>query len=369
MPRKLLFLFVLTAVLLSPVLPALGQSFTSSNLAGTWYGHQIVTGDAPADDPRWGYGMVTIDGSGSYTSTWTDPNQANAVSTGTIQIFSNGTLTFNNQSLTHGVMNDGKNLIVLVDGTASVDGNGLTILVKRDAGVSFSTADLAGTWYGHEVISGDAPGESPQWGYGTVTIASSGSFTGTWTDSSNTEPISGSVQINAAGMITVNNQPLNHGVMNDNKDLIVLIEGPPSVSGNGLNVLVKRGAGVSFGIGDLAGSWFGHHVVSGDAPAEDPRWGYGIAEIESTGQYTVDWASPTRVSEITSGWIQLTALGILTINNEPLTHGILNDAKDLFVFIDGTNESKGNALGVFVKRAPPPLTGSFHLLLTPTFLE
>jgi hypothetical protein len=157
--------------------------------------------------------------------------------------------------------------------------------------------------------------------------------------------------------------------MNDNKDLIVLIEGPPSVSGNGLNVLVKRGAGVSFGIGDLAGSWFGHHVVSGDAPAEDPRWGYGIAEIESTGQYTVDWASPTRVSEITSGWIQLTALGILTINNEPLTHGILNDAKDLFVFIDGTNESGGNALGVFVKRAPPPLTGSFHLLLTPTFLE
>ena len=363
MPHRLLFFFVLSAVLFHPVLPAMGQSFTAADLAGTWHGHQLVTGDAPANDPRWSYGTLVVDSSGNYTATWTDPS---VVSPGTIQIFSNGTITFNNQSLTHGVLNDGKDLIVLVDGTPAAGGNGLTILVKRNAGASFSTADLAGTWYGHEIISGDEPGESPQWAYGTVTISSSGSFTGTWTDSSSTDIISGSVAITAGGVITVNNQPLNHGVMNDNKDLIVLMEGPPSLNGNGLNVLVKRGAGESFSTGDLAGTWYGHHVVSGDAPAEDPRWGHGTALINTSGQYTVNWTSPTQANEISAGTMQITANGILTINNQPLTHGILNDARDMFVFIDGTDESGGNALSVFVNRVPPPLSGSLHMLLFKT---
>lgn len=366
MLRRLLFFFVLTATLFAAVLPVHGQSFFSSDLAGTWYGHQLVTGDEPADNPRWGYGRLVIDSAGNYTSTWTDPNQVNVVSSGSIQINFDGIITINNQVLTHGVINDRKDMIVLIDGTAIVDGNALTILLKRDAEVSFSTADLAGTWYGHEIFSGDAPGENPQWGYGRVTIDNGGDFTGTWTDHTETEAISGSVAITASGMVTVSNQPLTHGVMNDDKNLIVLIDGPPSVSGSAINILIKRGSSQTFGIGDLSGSWYGHHIVSGDINAgDDPRWGHGTAEIESNGQYTVDWASPTKMSEITNGTIQLTENGILTINNEPLTHGILNDAKDLFIFIDGTDESAGNALGVFVKRAPLSLSGSIHLLLNP----
>lgn len=360
MAQRFFFLFVLFTLFF----PFPAHSFTASDLAGTWYGHQVVTGDAPADDTRWGYGVVTIDGAGNYNGTWTDPNQANAVLSGTIQIQSNGTLTLDNQFLTHGVINDGKNLIVLTDGTPAADGNALTILIRRGVGTSFTTSDLAGTWYGNEIVSGDAPGEEPQWGYGTVIIDSSGSFSGTWTSPGETEGINGSVAVNTSGMITINGQPSTHGVMNDDKNLIVLIDGPPSISGSALNILVRRSPALTFSAADLAGSWYGHHVVSGDVNAgDDPRWGYGTAEINNTGQYTVNWISPTQAAgEISSGTLQLTDRGILTIDNQPLTHGILNDASDMFVFIDATLESKGNALAVFIKRAPPPLAGSLHLL-------
>lgn len=105
--------------------------FSTNDLVGTWYGHQVVSGDAPGDDPRWGYGSLVINSAGNYTATWNSPSATNEVSNGTVQIGGDGIVGLDNDSLIHGVMNDDKNQIVLTDGSSGNSGNGLMVFVKR----------------------------------------------------------------------------------------------------------------------------------------------------------------------------------------------------------------------------------------------
>ncbi|MDH3328160.1 MAG: hypothetical protein OEM01_02905 [Desulfobulbaceae bacterium] len=120
---------------------------------------------------------------------------------------------------------------------------------------------------------------------------------------------------------------------------------------------------VLFSTQDLSGTWYGHQVVSGDAPGDDPRWGYGGVTIDSSGNYTASWTSPTQTNEVSAGTIQISTTGMITVDNQSLTHGVMNDDKDLIVFIDGTNQSQGNALTVMVKRSPAVQSGQNLLLL------
>lgn len=356
-------LFTLFTFFVFFIQPIQAYSFNTGDFAGTWYGHHIVTGDDPPDDPRWGYGTVVMDSQGQYTAVWNSPTQSNEVTPGTIQIDPRGFIIVDNDPLRQGLMSQDKELIVFVDGALANDGNGLVVLNRRKQGQAFATADLAGAWYGHQIVSGDALADEPRWGYGTADINSAGGFTVSWTSANHAQEVSqGAIQINASGMITVNGQSLTHGVMNDAKDMIVFIDGTAQNDGNGLTIMLKRSPAATFSAGDLAGVWCGYHVVSGDDPPDDPRWGYGKVTINSQGQFTAEWTSPTRTGEISQGNVQISATGETLINNNPLTHGVMNDAKNMFVFIDGTTESGGNALNVFL-RCSEPSTATIQILL------
>jgi hypothetical protein len=339
-------------------------SFNTQDLAGNWHGHHVVTGDAPNDDPRWGYGVISINGSGIYTSSWTSPTQANEISSGTIQISSMGVITVDHQALTHGIMSADKDFIVFVDGTSESKGHALTFLCKRETNSNFNTNVIAGSWYGYQIVSGDGPSDDPRWGYGSLTINNQGIYTATWNSPTQTNQItSGSIQVNSDGIFTINNQPLTHGVISDDHDLMVLIDGTSQSAGNLFMILFKQDSNTSFNSADLAGTWLGHNVVSGDAPVDEPRWGYGNVSIDNSGKYTVSWNSLTSTNEISSGDIQITTNGIISINNNSLIHGAMNIDKNLFIFVDGTNETKGNALNVFTKSVPTVQTGPNLLLL------
>ena len=280
-----------------------------------------------------------------------------------VQINPQGFITVNNDPLTQGVMSQDRELIVFIDGTLSNSGNGLVVLIRRKSGQIFAAADLAGTWYGHQIVSGDAPADEPRWGYGTADIDSVGGFTSIWTSlGTPSETVQGSIQINGSGMITINGQPLTHGVMNDAKDMIVFIDGTAQNDGNALTIMLKRDPAVTFSAVDLAGLWCGYHVVSGDNPPDDPRWGYGKLSVNSQGQYEADWTSPTQSGEISQGNIAISSGGETLIDGNPLTHGALNDDKNMLVFIDGTTESGGNALNVLL-RCTEPSTAALQILL------
>ena len=97
---------------------------------------------------------------------------------------------------------------------------------------------------------------------------------------------------------------------------------------------------------------------------EDPRWGYGSVTLDTSGNYTALWTSLNHTNEMSAGTIQINTTGLITVDNQSLTHGVMNDDKDLIVFIDGTNQSQGNALTVMVKRSPAVQSGQNLLLLS-----
>lgn len=126
-------LLTCSALILATVLGSIGytETFSGGDLVGIWDGHQLVSGDAPVDDPRWGYGTVVVNSSGNFTMTWNSPSAGNEASTGTIQIDGNGIVRLNDAPLIHGVMDADKNQIVFIDGISGSKGNGQLILIKR----------------------------------------------------------------------------------------------------------------------------------------------------------------------------------------------------------------------------------------------
>lgn len=361
--RKILSFLLFLSCYTCFITSSYGEPFTSSDLAGLWYGHHVVTGDSPADDPRWGYGTVVINNSGGYTATWTSPTHTNEVTSGALQISAAGMITVNSNSKTHGVMDSDKNLMVLLDWSNDASGNDLNVLVKQKPGTSFSTGNLAGTWDGHHIVSGDAPGDDPRWGYGKAVIGSSGIYTATWTSPSQTNEVtSGTIQISSNGVLKIDNKPLTHGIMSDSKDLIVFIDGTSQSKGNALTILTKRKTGI-FTTADLAGDWYGHHVVSGDAPTDDPRWGHGKITINNSGNFTAFWTSENHINEVSSGNIQISSKGIITINSEALIHGVMSSNKNFIVFTDGSLQSKGNAMTIMVRTVPYVVQSGANFLL------
>lgn len=230
---------------------------------------------------------------------------------------------------------------------------GINFKATRSYADSFSPQDLEGFWSIHRIVTGDAPVDDPRWGYGSVTISGSGSFTVTWTTPTHTaETSSGSMFLSGNGAVTVVNNPAVNGLMNPGKDLIVIVDSANDTAGNALMVMVKQGPETIFSPADLSGAWYGYQVVSGDRPDDDPRWGYGAVNITNTGGFTGVWTSPTSLGESINGSIQITNKGITTLNNQPLTHGVMNGDKDFLVFTDGSGDNGGNGFIVMVKRRP-----------------
>lgn len=65
MSRKHIFQVLFCITFLAMTSTAALAGFNLSDCAGTWYAHQIVSGDDPPDDPRWGYGTIIIKTNGT----------------------------------------------------------------------------------------------------------------------------------------------------------------------------------------------------------------------------------------------------------------------------------------------------------------
>lgn len=340
------------------------ETFSPSDFTGTWYTHKVVSGDNPPDAPRWGYGEITFDNAGNYiVSGWNSSGSVPVNPTGSMQISTSGIITIAYEPLIHGLMNEDKNMVVFTDGKSK--GNGLGIMTKRTSVLPFTTSNLAGTWYGYHVVTGDVSnGDDPRWGYGLVTMSGSGSYTATWTSPTQTgEVTSGTVQIDTNGILRIDNDMLTHGVMSDDRKQLVFTDGSSGNGGNGLLVFIKRDPGNSFSTANFEGQWCGHHVVSGDDPPDDPRWGYGTVDISGSGNFTATWTSPTQINEVSQGIIHINGSGIIGINNEPLIHGVMSDDKNQIVFIDGSTSSSGNALNLLTRCSSPNTNTGAQLLL------
>lgn len=154
---------------------------------------------------------------------WTDINNVTESENNValVSISADGIMSDDSDSSLHGVMSLDKNIVVFTDTWDGAGTYALTVLVK--GGGSFTQSDLVGTWQGHTLTTGS----EEVWEYDTTTIDSQGVVSSQITDSNgNTESNydEATLSIASNGELSVAGSTTFHGVMNPDKDIVVITE-------------------------------------------------------------------------------------------------------------------------------------------------
>lgn len=314
--------------------PAQAAIFSTSDLEGSWEIHMLTSGDYP-QWTGWMYGTLNIDtsGNGRFSSINRSDGYSSLSKDVKAAISPSGLVSFAGSDF-YGVMNSQKDMIV---GVMSDSGGGYDLVFYTKHGTSvYTTDDLEGTWYLYALESGDGP--SPCWTHATVTMDSSGSFIMSSYLNSKGETDAGengTITITADGIIAISGRSSSHGIMNSDKDMVVLTM-DSSNGGYDLSILSKQGPS-TFTTYDLKGSWEFLALTSGDSP-QYIGWAHGIQTIDADGNCT--FTSMTRSDgdstipeDLT---VSISPSGVATFAGTDF-HGIMNSRKDIIfgVLTDG----------------------------------
>lgn len=327
-------------------LPLAGSAFSLADLQGTWNFHAIQTGDSP-QWTGWMYGQFTIDSNGNYTATYQkSDNTSGSLNPATLAITSAGVITDPTNTSLHWVMNINKDLIVGTLSDLSPAG-GYLLIVMQKAGGTFSQSDLTGTWNFHSLLSGDSP-QWIGWVYGTASINNSGIYTESSVTKSNggtgtNPPLT--FAITADGVITINEFSTFHGVMSQDKNMIV---GTYTDGDGGYGLIIFQKSGGTFSQSDLTGTWNFHLLTSGDSPqAQFIGWAYGTGNIDSSGNATGGSITRSNGDSSTGGAdiLSITSSGVVTGTVDPSFHGVMSQDKSMMV---ATMNDGGGGYDLFV---------------------
>lgn len=193
-------------------------NYALSDLQGDWNFHILSSGNTN----DWQYGEEQIDASGNVTRV-SVVNSDNSVIVGgdyTLGMDAQGNITRADVASYHGSISDDKTL--MVNTRSKESGTTFRIKILQKKGGSFTTADLAGTWDFHNIVSGT----NASWTYGVDTISSNGVVTNTSifnnSGDTTTRATTQTLILDANGVITRTNNTSYHGVMSQDKNLMII---------------------------------------------------------------------------------------------------------------------------------------------------
>jgi hypothetical protein len=306
--------------------PGAQATYSTADLNGTWSYHGLVAADSP-QTPNWYRQDMAFDNGSMTFSNYAD-SMGQTRSTSTINgaaLSSDGTFTFSGDSSLNGSVSRAKNFMVVTVGTAANKGD-LGISLKKSG--TFTTADLAGTWYMHYLIVGDGTNANG-WAHATLSISASGVGTMTQTGRSDGAALgTDSVTYSVASDGTVTNpQSSFNGIMSSDKSVVVFTVTNGTNNSSGLGIFVKAGA--TFTQADLAGTWTWHALGAKDGAN---AWLYGNMTLDSVGNmaFTNATKSSGTITNLISGpgWL-ISSNGVFSFSEG--THGIVSPNKEIMV--------------------------------------
>ena len=228
--------------------------------------------------------------------------------------------------------------------------NGGTNWTKKDfpklvASVTYSAADLVGTWQVHAIFI-DNPKDGNVFNgsaYGSTSIASDGSTTyystnnqGQTTSQTSTNPPT----ITSKGRFTISGTDMD-GFMSADKKTIIITQTDGS---GGYNLIVWQKVNLStvYSTADLQGTWELHSIQT----QSNACWIYGTTVMEATGNGTTTAFTPNgQASRAFSG--SLSSTGILTSTGTDINGFMSTDKQTIFITQSGNG---GYYLNVMQKK-------------------
>jgi hypothetical protein len=321
----------------------------SISLEGPWYVHGLISGDHPAQVPGWYWLSWNIDSAGNITVT--SPihdslgNAHYTPSLGQFTVRAGRVIMAPNPVSFSGVVNSSGDFLAATATMApgsSDDVKGYNLLIGVKQGTGYATADLAGTWRMHGLVSGDSP-QWRGWVYGTVTMTSTGGLSYEVHNSSgDTNTGSATAQLASDGIYTISELTGSHGLMSADRQTVVWTSND---GGGGFSLdLMQKQSGASFSSPDLVGRWSLRMLTSGDAP-QWTGWVYGDAEMDSLGAFFSSLVRSDGSSATKNGTVNISTDGVVAFAGQPSSHGVMSDDKELIVL---TMNDGGGGYDLFV---------------------
>ena len=211
-------------------------AFTSADIASKSLVYNSISSGA---SNIWSYGAEETDASGAstmLTQIWPSGAQPGyPKASGTLSVDANGLVANSSNSDFHGIMTPDKNVIFFV----KTNSNGVFVLgaLYISDNHQFNTGDLAGKWYGHDIMSSPT---APDWEHATFTFTTGGVVTQTNVVSSKGPGThsSGTATLSSTGGLSAADDPALNGFISSNKDLLIVTD-TWDVGVYSLSVLVK----------------------------------------------------------------------------------------------------------------------------------
>ena len=327
-------------------------SFSIADQAGNWTVHALVSA-VPPNWNGWYWLKWAFDNAGNSTCTGYKNSSGDRTCLSPLSgwaVSSDGIVTESTLARYHGVMAKTKDMKVF---TMDDDGGGSQLAVAfKTGGTNFSTANLKGTWYSHELVAGNTPTVWVGWQYIKWQFDGSGNSTCLkWLDSGgshscNNRDISG-WSVSNTGTITIPGQSTLNGTLSLDKSMGVATvkdgKGGPCL------VILTKTSTIPFSTADLQGTWYLHALSSGNG-----RWFRIRMNIDGLGNATcleaLDSDGDAACFPGTdSGWT-VAADGVIANSGRTSLHGIMSTDKQTMVMtLDDDGDPDAYDLWVMVK--------------------
>lgn len=221
--------------------------------------------------------------------------------------------------------------------------NGGTNWTKKDfpkliSTVTYSAADLVGTWQIHGVYV-DNPNDGNVFngcGYGSTTIASDGTSTSSFTNITNggTQTVSRNSTvpaiISSKGQVTYSGTDM-HGFISADKKSVIFTQTDGS-GGYNLFVWQKVNASTVYTTADLEGTWIMHSIQT----QSNAGWAYGTIVLNASGVGTVNGVGPDNSQFSSPTSVSISSAGILTSSGTDM-NGFMSADKQTVYMIQSQN--------------------------------
>ena len=230
--------------------------------------------------------------------------------------------------------------------------NGGTNWTKKDfpklvASVTYSAADLVGTWQMH-ALNIDNPADASinnGWVRGTVTVDVNGNSITDYTDNKGQigSRNSTAATINSKGKITLLGTDV-HGFMSADKNTIIYTQSA-GTTGYMLIVWQKVNVSTGYSTANLQGTWKMHSVQT----QSNAGWAYGTITMDATGNGTVTGYGPnnSQINNAFSG--SLSSTGILTSGGTDMNGYMSADKQTIYL----TQSQNGGYCFTVLQKAVP----------------
>ena len=276
-------------------------TYSKADLQGAWQMHELVASKSKEESTviggnatysyswaGWVHCLINIDanGTGTFSGMINSSGASDSPYSVPLKIDSEGNISIEDDF--HGFLSTDKSIafFTMTDGDG---GFALAVMQKQVAGITYSVADLQGTWQLNSLTTANSSGFDKKSGLlnATLTLDENGTGTVSFMEDNVLKSQSLTLAVTPDGVVTMNGTDC-HGFMSADKKFVSLTMTEDEGNGYNLMTMQKVATGISYATSDLKGLWQAHMLYTPEYSFsqwnKQASWSHGLITLNSNGE-------------------------------------------------------------------------------------